>query len=151
MSRVICLAQSMRSIVRTLTECWEYHGVKPTNVVWSWTAVDDPARPTRVAMTFWRHEFDDRLLRVYRNRPLKKGGERRFGFKERIKHLKLAQDELGGEVRVVLITPKDTEASPRRIQEREPVDWRMRVVMLNTTNGDFRLERIEDSPNAPRP
>jgi hypothetical protein len=53
--------------LKTLTACWEHYGVTPTNIVWSWTAVDD-AR-ARVAMTFWKTEFEPGSLDVYLNRP----------------------------------------------------------------------------------
>jgi hypothetical protein len=125
----------------TLRECWQCHGVAAKSV-YDWTATDDP--PTRVAMTFWLHEFDDPSLRVYRARMPKNGEtwDKRPSFKKRIAHLELAKQKFGGEVRVVLVTVKDPNASPWRIKEREVVDWRMRVVGPVTDAGDFRLERI---------
>jgi hypothetical protein len=49
---------------KTLRECWRSHSVTAKSV-YDWTATDDP--PTRVAMTFWRHEFDDPSLRPSRS------------------------------------------------------------------------------------
>ena len=127
---------------KTLRECWQYHGVAAKSVS-DWTATDDP--PTRVAMTFWRHEFDDpSSLCIYRARMPKDGETGRkppAAFKKRIKDLRLAKEKFGSEVRVVLVTVKDPDASPWRIKEREAVDWRMRVVGPVTDAGDFRLER----------
>jgi hypothetical protein len=132
---------------KTLRECWRSHGVTAKSV-YDWTATDDP--PTRVAMTFWCHEFDDPSLRVYRARMPKDGetSDTRPSFRKRIEHLSLAKDTFGGEVRVVLVTVRDPSASPWRIGEREVVNWRMRVVELDTATGNFRLESIEDSANA---
>jgi hypothetical protein len=136
--------------IRTLTKCWADLGVKPTNVVWSWTACDEDKKI--VAMTFWTNEFDDETRRVYESRPGTKTAKPRRGSVERLKHLQFAKDHCEGKVSVVLITARHQLISTANkavdrwvIADREVVPWRMKVVELDHSTGHFKMVRVEES------
>jgi hypothetical protein len=140
--------------LRTLTSCWNHYGVIPRNIVYSWTAIDEAK--TRMAMTFWRNEFDDfetGALELYRDRPLQlKPGQTRarsVGYHDRLDHLLLA--EAGNwEIGVVLIISDDDKNGKHRIVDRETVDWRMRVASVDKPTGKFKLIRIGSAADAHR-
>jgi hypothetical protein len=127
--------------VKTLTQCWADDGVKPTNVVWSWTACDKETK--RVAMTFWTHEFEEGQT-VYRSRHDGKNDKRR-GYTERLEHLEFAKAHCNSEVAVILITVKDTTVSRWRIIDREVVPWRMKIADLDTATGRIKMVRVKES------
>ena len=127
--------------VRTLTQCWADHGVKPTNMVWSWTACDPEKK--RVAMTFWTHELENGQT-LYRSRRDGKL-DKRLGYAERLKHLGFAKKYCNGEVAVILISVKDTSVSRWQIAAREVVPWRMKIVHLEPATGHIEMARVRES------
>ena len=71
------------------------------------------------------------------------GWQSRPGHNELIRNLVWARDNCDGEVRIIIATPVDRNASPRSIRECYPrPDIRMRIVNLEEASGDFVLERI---------
>lgn len=124
-------------------ECFEFFGVVPRNLRWSWSGRSLDGR--EVAVTLWQDRFEDGA-RVYRSWKTDRPGEwkSRPGFAELIENLVHARDNLDGKVHVILATPKDKDASPRSIKRSFPQpQLKMRVVELDEDEGTFKLERIE--------
>jgi hypothetical protein len=130
--------------MRSLTSCYKDFELYPTHIRTAWTECDEGRK--RVAMTFWKNEFDDvdvsdyDTMRVYCNvrRHLRNGEEwpHGRGYRRRLEHLEFAHKH-NLPIDVILLTP-----TPRQqTKERETVDWKMRVDFVRP-DGDFRLIRV---------
>lgn len=124
------------------TECFEFFGVKPKNIFWSWSGRSDDGRD--VAVTLWQDRFENQG-RVYRSWKTDRPGEwkSRPGFVELIKNLAVARDRADGVVHVIVARAKDVDAQPRSIARCFPQPkLKMRVIELDEDEGTFVLERV---------
>jgi hypothetical protein len=125
------------------TQCFEFFGVKPRNIFWSWSGRSDDGKD--VAVTLWQDGFEDKG-RIYRSWRTDRPGEwkSRPGFVELIENLALARNNAEGRVHVIVAKAKDEKAQPRSIERCFPQpNLKMRVVELNEAEGTFVLERID--------
>jgi len=126
----------------THTDCFDFYGVRPKNTRWSWSGRSDDGKT--VAVTLWQDRFVDQG-KTYKNFETDQPGawRSRPGFVELLENLRYAKETLDGEVRVILATPKDANASPRSIHRSWPQPRLvMRVAELDADAGTFTLERI---------
>jgi len=126
------------------SEAFEYFGVVPKNIRWSWSGRSPDG--SVVAVRLWQDRFENGG-RIYRSWRSDVPGQwtSRLGFVELIDNLAHARDHLDGIVRVILLVAKDKNASPRSIERSSPQEkLRMRVLELNEEEGTFVLERVEN-------
>ncbi|HEY0312999.1 MAG TPA: hypothetical protein VGC56_10950 [Allosphingosinicella sp.] len=125
------------------SQCFEYFGVKPKNIFWSWSGRSDDGRD--VAVTLWQDRFEDRG-RIYRSWNTDRPGEwkSRPGFVELIENLVLARANAEGRVHVIIAKAKDEDAQPRSIERCFPQpNLKMRVIELDESQGTFVLQRVD--------
>lgn len=124
------------------SKAFEYFGVVPKNIRWSWSGRSPDG--SVVAVRLWQDKFEDKG-RQYRSWSDDVPGawKSRPGFTELIENLAHARDHLDGVVSVILLIAKDKDAVPRSIDRSSPApNLKMRVVELDETEGTFLLERV---------
>lgn len=126
------------------SKAFEYFGVVPKNIRWSWSGRSPDG--STVAVRLWQDRFEPGG-KAYRSWASDVPGEwkSRPGFVELIDNLAHARDHLDGIVSVILLIAKDKSAVPRTIERSSPApNLKMRVVELDTEEGTFLLERVDD-------
>jgi hypothetical protein len=127
------------------TQCFEHYGVKPRNVMWSWSGRSEDGGT--VAVTLWQDLFEEQG-RVYRIRNIDPAYDyqRQPGLAELKDNLAHALAHNDGLVRVIVAIAKDVKASPRSIKECFPADRIvMRVTDFDSEQGTATLVRVEPS------
>lgn len=125
------------------SKAFEAYGVVPKNIRWSWSGRSPDG--TVVAVRLWQDRFESGG-RIYRSWSDDRPGEwkSRPGFVELIDNLVHARDHLDGVVRVILLTARDRDATPRSIDRSFPQpSLRMRVTELDEDQGTYVLQRID--------
>ena len=124
----------------TLAAAFQHFGTYPSNPRWSWSAVSPDQKA--VAVTLWEDQinpdcsvnfFGDEELERWQPKP---------GNKERIRNLKIARTNCGGRFHVVVVKARDPNEFPRKIIDRYPADYMMRLVDLDEETGEFSAERV---------
>lgn len=129
-----------------LADAFAHFGVTGKNQRWSWSA-----RSTNgdvVVLTLWRDHFDysTNPPRYYANADLDSSADwlDRPGNRERLENLIWAEDNCGGEFRVIVIEPVDPNAKPRQIKNCYPKDRMVgRIIKLNRESGEFEAEILD--------
>lgn len=127
----------------THTDCFNFFGVAPKNIFWSWSGRSVDGKD--VAVTLWQDRFEDKG-RLYPSWKTDTPGEWRSrpGFVELIENLATARDHANGIVHVIIAKAKDPHAIPRSISHCFPhPTLKMRIVELDTGEGTYLLERVE--------
>ncbi|MGD9540202.1 hypothetical protein [Methylocystis sp.] len=125
--------------------CFDFFGVIPKNLRWSWSGRSLDGRT--VAVTFWKDEFENGG-KVYRSDPSRKKGKwvGSTAHKEFIENLIWSRDHCNGELHIIVATAKDVTADPRAIKECYPQKrLKMRLAYLDEKTGDFVAERIDNN------
>lgn len=125
------------------SKAFEYFGVVPKNIRWSWSGRSPDGQV--VAVRLWQDKFEDKG-RLYRSWSDDEPGtwKSRPGFTELIENLMHARDQLDGVVSVILLIAKDKAAVPRSIDRSSPApNLKMRVIELDEDEGTFLLKRVD--------
>lgn len=124
------------------SKAFEYFGVVPKNIRWSWSGRSPDG--SSVAVRLWQDKFEEKG-RIYRSWSDDEPGtwKSRPGFTELIENLVHARENLDGIVSVILLIAKDKDVSPRSIERSSPApNLKMRVVELDEDAGTYLLERV---------
>jgi hypothetical protein len=135
-------------ITMSMKEAFAKFSTKPRNPRLCWSARNEQLKT--VVVTLWK----DRIL--WKANPIAYDGSepqgpdyslQRQGGRDRLDDLRWARDNCGGELRVILVTPADPNAVPRKVIDYDAKDWVMRLTELNEKTGEFkavlcRRERI---------
>jgi len=142
-ARPVILAIAGAQMAGNHSKAFEYFGVVPKNIRWSWSGRSPDG--STVAVRLWQDRFEDGA-KTYRSWTTDVPGswKSRPGFVELIDNLVFARDHLDGVVSVILLIAKDKKAVPRSIERSSPApNLKMRVVDLDEEEGTFRLERVD--------
>jgi hypothetical protein len=128
----------------TLADAFAYDGAIARNSRWGRSARSPDGRT--VVITLWDDEIDDDGNTVVADMF---GHERlhlwkhKLGNRDRIKNLVWARDRCDRLFRVVMVTAKDSKASPRSIAKLYPHKTLvMKLVRLDENTGEFRAESV---------
>jgi hypothetical protein len=120
-------------------ECFESFGCTPTNIRWSWTALNE--QTNTVVLTCWADGFANG---IYRRIHTASGN----GYKELVRHIRWAQEHADGILHVIMAKAKDRYAHPRKIESCEPSNLKMKIVSFNEATGELIAKPID--PHARR-
>jgi hypothetical protein len=127
-----------------LRDAFAYFGAKAANPRSSWSARSGDG--TTIVLTLWDDEIEDDGKTVTTdsfNSPTLPIWRNRAGNRDRIKNLRLAQENAEGLFRVVIVTARDLTAEPRAILRRYPHPTLvMHLDELNETTGEFRATSV---------
>ena len=128
-----------------LTQSFRHFGVVRTNSRWSWSGRN--ADTQTVVLALWGDQFDWRATPVAYEQPAEdptiKSWSLRPGNQERIENLLWARQHCAGRFRVVMLTAKDRNASPREIADCFPKEaWWMQITYIDENTGAFRAELV---------
>jgi hypothetical protein len=129
-----------------LTQSFGRFGVVRKNPRWSWSGRN--ADTQTVVLALWGDQFDWKAKPIAYEKPADdptiKLWSHRHGNRERIENLCWAREHCGGRFRVVMLTAKDKNASPREIADCFPKDgWWMQITYIDEDTGAFRAELVE--------
>jgi len=97
-----------------------------------------------VVLTVWDDEFDPdaagTAIDMFGHRNLARWAHA-LGNRDRIRNLQFARERCGDLFRIVVLTAKDVNASPRTTLRLRPHPLVMRLTDLNPDTGEFRAVR----------
>ncbi|MEQ8411167.1 MAG: hypothetical protein RIC51_00555 [Erythrobacter sp.] len=125
----------------TLTDAFAFFGASTHNIRQAWSAVSPDGRT--VVITLWDHERAADGSVNYFDPANRWRWERRWGNKERIRHLKHALDNCSGRFRVVRVVAKDPDADSKTIRDRiaDP-DTVMKITGFDAATGEFAARPV---------
>ena len=134
---------SDRAHAWTLSTCFEHLGAIRSRRHFRGSAISNDGKTVVVAM--WEDELDHQDRQVtYQSRfgPALKGRSKKVSS-QWIAHLRWAIAHCNGLVRVVVLTPEDTQADPRVIHSCRPDDGLiMQITHFNSKTGFFQARAV---------
>lgn len=113
----------------------------------SWSAVCSDGKT--VVLALWEDCFSNTEPDVYGTTPTNPATprsfwERKWGNKERVRHLKLARDKSEGRFRVIIAVPKNPHEQAREVSFHYPHETMvMKLCTLDEVTGEFIAERVK--------
>jgi hypothetical protein len=123
-------------------EAFRHFGVDRLKTPYMWSA---QAPDGQIILALWRDRFVERKPTRYSNfqgDPPAPEWINRAGNIERRAHLIRAADERDGLFRVVLLTAKDKDSSPRETLDAQPDDMTMKITRLDRVTGEFEAVEV---------
>jgi hypothetical protein len=120
------------------TEAFAFYDTVPSNVRYSWTAVNKAKR--RAVITVWQDGFINKDGKPMHHRV---HGKKSNGFAELVKHVAYAREHCNGEFNVILAGAVDTRARRRSILWCEPRPGiKLKVVSFDADSGELWAEVV---------
>ena len=111
----------------THTQCFAHYGTKPTNIQWSWSAVN---KKTKTAvLTCWDDGFSNAAYRM--DHPADKPA-----FKEFVEHMHYAQRHCDGVICVIMAKAQNARSGNRKIIDCWPAPAvKLKIKSLDENTG----------------